>query len=223
MTIRVFSFVPLAAMLLTAGCSSMGHLSAVSNPAVVLSNEDGAPVMTSEKHHRVVVRLLTPKFSRKLDQLPAFSVTLTNRGESPLVFSPEGITATSASNRVRVYTANEMGAKITNEGNFERFLATSRGAAQLRAAIMSQPGQAAPPTITAKMYALTERTAAEKATTAQLSGLRFMLYPNIVEPGAVFGGIMKLDAEDITEGVLKLEVKAGDEIHEFLFRVDARS
>lgn len=211
MLLRVFCVVATCGLI--SGCATSNRLAFSGNPP-------GAE-RVSEKKHRVTLQLQTPQFSRKIDELPTFRISVMNRSEVPVGFGPASIAAKSGDAMVALYSAAELEHAIAAEAKYEGVAAEVRGTSKIQSTNLGLP-YASPgrPAILAQMDALTERTAVRQAEMKRRAQLRLLVYPNSIPPGGTFGGLVKFHAEQIAPGrPLVITVTVGDERHEFVFDV----
>jgi len=96
------------------------------------------PVLKSVQHNTVIVRLLTPEFSKETNSLPTFYVAVANGGEAPLDLSTANIVATSGSAAVQVYTFEDLQKRIRHDAALMAFALAMNGASQSMAAAAPQ-------------------------------------------------------------------------------------
>jgi hypothetical protein len=234
------------------GCATTRTLSVSKVNTSPAKFEQGVAVLASQKKHGVVVRLLTPEFSRETNSLPAFYVAFLNGGETPIDFSTANVIAESGSAPVKVFTYEQLAKRVKSEANRMAIAMAMSSASQSMAAAAPQTayssgtvqtyGRGAPsygnysgttttynPAATAAAQAqinansMAAMSAITASRDAQLAGMGDVLRRNTVAPGEIVGGIVKLDAVDIKpKSLLALVVKVSDEEHVFAFDVDRR-
>jgi hypothetical protein len=246
---RILSVTLVLISALVTGCQSTRTLSVAEKNTVQAVYEGGVPILKSVKRDTVIVRLLTPEFSKDVNALPAFFVAVANGGTGAFDFSTSNITATCGSAPVRVYTAADVQKRIEHEAAMLAFATALNGASQSMQASMPQQtytsGYASaygsggyananyygtsttynPAATAAAQAQINANTSQQMATiaglrNAQLNGLGSMLKRETIAPGAFAGGVVKLHAEDIRNGqIVTLHVQTGSEVHDFLFAV----
>lgn len=214
------------AILVLSGCCLLGGCStttlSVAPGTVANPQPDGSIEIVSEQRNRVVVRLLARRFSRKLDELPAFAIAVTNRGAEPLPFGPGNVTASSGGRPVRVYNVYQYQQAVLKEAAFGRFIADAHETAALRSTIAARAGigGGTKPQISVRVNGADERAGIRAAEARRLGALSEVLQFASVAPGATFGGIVRLHAEDLRSGEpLQLVVAIAGEVHAFNFDV----
>lgn len=211
-------FTVLATIATLAGCAAPRLTSSHRlSPATAVSGNE----IVSEKQNRVTVRAETSLFAPSLDQLPTFTVTITNRGNAPLVFSSGNVTAFSGAAPVRIYSPDDLESAIAHEASFDKFTAEARGKTQVELATAANGLPGGPPLVTANANMARDVAQAGWAERRRRAELAQMLIPSTVPPGGSVGGLIKLYPQDIVPGApLKLVVALPGETHEFTFNVE---
>lgn len=206
---------------LAAGCVSNSASLAPASPAPATRNPASAVAPAdSQKVHRVVTRVLTPQFGRKVDKLPSIDVQITNGGSEPVEFSTEKIAAFADDKPIKVYGVGEYMQLVDRE------IRTDYTAADVReqsAMIRSQwsdnkPGATSP--LQAKMDGAAQRQDIKLKQTRLLDGLHQMLQPGAIAPGQTLGGTIRLEGISLLSAQrLRLRIVVGSETHEVDFAV----
>lgn len=204
------------------GCASSGPLGLASAPGASLPGE---PMLQRvEKTHRVQVRLLTPAYSTRLEELPAFDVSVTNLGAAPLSFGAPDVAVFSGTDTVRIYTASELVDRIQKEADQE---AREKASASAEKVLQTRSTNTDPSSAIVKIERdkLMELSAASRATTnARFAELVRSIVPVSISPGGTGGGVIKLHAEDLRrDQPLRIVVTLAGETYEFTYSVARRS
>lgn len=204
--------------LVVSGCATAGPLT-VRSPAA--ASVAGDPMRQRiEKRDVVQVRLLTPGFSRKLEELPAFDVAVTNRGATPLSFAASDVVVHSGSNPVRVYTAGELVDRIQKEAEQEAREKTGASAEKILQT-RSTNGDPSSAIVKIERDKMLDQSATARATSNErFAEIVKSIVPVSISPGGTGSGVIKLHAEDIRAGQpLQIVVTVGGERYEFIFEV----
>lgn len=202
---------------LVAGCAthSASLAPAARDPAIAAPASAGAP-----KVHRVATRVLTPKFGRKIDQLPAIDLQLTNGGTQPLDFSLEQIAAFADDKPIKVYGITEYAQLV------QRDIKTAYASAEVneQSILMRsqwdnmKPGATSP--LQARMVGAAQRQDIRLREIKLLGSVAQILHPGAIAPGQTLGGTILLEALPLLSAQrLRLRIQIGSETHEVDFAV----
>lgn len=200
------------------GCVSSAPRSIVSRPGV--TTPDDPALQSQDKTHRVRVRLLTPTFSTRTEELPAFDISVTNRGSTPLLFAASNVAVFSGTDPVRVYTAGELVDRIQKDAQQAAHEKSGESAEK----ILQSSGTRHDPSLAIAMIErdkMVDQSAAARATeTEKFAALVKSIIPVSITPDGTGSGVIKLHAEDIAEAKpLRIVVTIAGESYEFIFEV----
>lgn len=236
-----------AILALGAGCATTRTLAVSKLNSSAPTFERGVPCLQSARTNAVTVWLLTPVYRTNLRDLhpPAFRVLVRNGSGRPFDFSPDNISASSGNVPVRVFTAEEFIRDIDLQGaDLVHMLDIGTAGAMAKVDQLEAYAAAAPtgvvdsngkllvdfstvqrPSITDARTRIDEQAASRRAEIEKwrreaLDDARLMLEQHTVAPGAMAGGVVRLDPAAVGAGQpLKLVITAGGEAHEFYFDV----
>jgi hypothetical protein len=161
---------------------------------------------------------MTRKFSRKLNELPAIAVQVTNRGSEPFAISPAKIEAFADAKPVKVYSQEDYLLLVKRAAQTEYLLTDARENGNAIASNLGTSGVAPKPMLAGKAEAANERIAIRDRQLKLIGAASEMLYPKTVAPGETFGGVIRLQASPLLSAQrLRLRVTIGDETHEVYF------
>ena len=180
------------AVLLIAGCASVSRFSiAPRHPAPAATDP---ALLTLEKTHLVRVRLLTPSFANEMAELPAFDVSVTNRGATPLTFSAPAVTVFSGTNPVRVYSAGELMERIQKETERKADEAAAENTARLLTASATRQDPTATPLMVTRTQSLNDASGARSAAARKVAELANTIISVSISPGGTGSWVVKLHA-----------------------------
>ncbi len=215
----------LASALLVSGCTTTQLTISPIPASAVGENPD---VMVVEKTHRVSVELLTAKVSRKLYELPTFSINVENKGEDSILLSTGGIKLMSSGQPVPMYSVDEY-AKLLQEANqwesdqhsarqAELALQTTRA---LRTAGIADNSEAMAKITSAKKT--NNAAASREAATLIGKEIAALISIHQLNPGQSKQGFVKFHGEKIqADQALQLTVTIAGEPYVFDFEVTAQ-
>ncbi|MDQ8200793.1 hypothetical protein QEH56_21680 [Pelagicoccus enzymogenes] len=220
--IRTVQISLVACAMILAGCESTQLAISPSNSQPLGENPD---VLVLEKEHRVSVELLTPHFSRKLDELPSFSITVENQGDDYLILSTSGVRLMSGETQVPSYSLEEYTVLVNKaiDREAEEYNASQAATAMQTSSVQRTDAIRDNSQTIAQM---TAAKAANKASARRQSSIRLkqdledLLTIHQLNPGESHTGLVKFHAEPIAAGEpLTLVVFVAGEPYEFSFKV----
>ena len=215
---RIVLLMLLASLL---GCETTKRLKITpSSPGIPSGNTS---TLSLEKSHRVTVELLTPTFSRQLDELPAFNISFQNRAAAAIVFSASNVSVLSGQQAVRAYTPNELVDRIWEESKNKADEYTGQ---QAEVFLQSASTRQDPSSAMAQLSAAKRANRAaekRKSRPEQIREAASLIVSMQVRPGEIGGGVVKLHAEDILANEpLRVVISIDRETYEFVFSVGPR-
>lgn len=192
-----------------------------------MEEADASGEIVKEGNHRFAVRLLTPTYSAKIEELPTFSVAITNQGDEPLSFGPDAISISSGSHPVEIFTAYDLTTRLREEAAREAERYTGQ---QAEVFLASGPTN---PDLQDNSAAIAKISAAKRTNLAagqahprhedQIKEIAQILVPMHVPAGETESGLLKLNPSHIREGEpLQIDIHLDGETHRFVFAAETR-
>jgi hypothetical protein len=207
------------AALAFAGCVANQRLSIV--PQRTAAGATDPTLVTTEQRHRVEVRILTPTFSNRTAELPAFNVRVTNRGSTQLSLTAADVAVFSGSTPVRAYSAAELVERVRSESEREAEQRAAEDTTQMLVAASTRQDASMAPMMVKRAQTVNQATASQATTARQMVELANTIIPVTISPGAAGSGVVKLHGEDIAAGrPLRIVVTVESEAYEFVFDVN---
>jgi hypothetical protein len=230
---------------LCGGCTTTRTLTVSGLNPIAPTYEHGVPCLQSARTNTVTLWLLSPEYRADIRELapPAFRVLVRNGGDRVFEFSPDCITASWGGTAVHVFTAGEYSREIDRQAEILVHMVDIGAAGAKEKADQFEAYAATPGTVVSQGKVLYDFSTVEHGSAsdakAQIDAAtvsrraeietwrknlrneaQMMLGRQTVAPGAMAGGIVKLEPSRIQRGrPLRLVVAAGGETHEFFFDV----
>ncbi|MDQ8205441.1 hypothetical protein [Pelagicoccus sp. SDUM812003] len=184
--------------------------------------------LTVEKDSRVTVELLSPTFSKRIEEVPSFSITVENLSDESALLSTGSVKMTSGDQVVEAYDSEEyilrvhMGMQRKAQENSGR----QTEMAMQNDATTSDPAMRDNSAALAKISSsqMADKASAGRSAKLKLSEeLKQLISIHQIDPGETLQGIVKFHPDNIEAGrPLQLSVVFNGQSYEFEFDVSEK-
>ena len=166
------------------------------------------------------MRLLTPRYSHRTEELPAFDIRVTNRGTDPIMFTAADVTVFSGARPVRIFNTGELVERIEREAAQAAHEKSGESAEKILQSPHTRRDPSSAIVMIERDKAMDQTVASRAIMNRKLAELVTSIVPVSISPGGEGSGIIKLHPEDITIGQpLRITITLGAERYDFAFDV----